>query len=448
MVSSRAVGVGAFLVGGIILFSVALFLVGNRRMLFSDSFTVYTELRSLGGIQVGAGVRVAGMIAGEVKDIMVPLKPAAPFRLRLDVRKDLRPLVRTDSIVTVRTEGLVGAQFIQIGAGTEAAPRVEDGGTIRGQEPVEFADLLQQMGDTIRNVNETVALLSSNIQEVIGSIGSTAEDAHKLLAAISDDAQRAAGGAEKISHDVQVLLDGISRGQGTVGRLLKDDDLYRTVSTSVADAQRSLAALRQASEQTRDAVARLTARGGNVDVASVDLARTLASTRASMENVRDASEALKHNFLLRGFFNRRGYFNLEDISPAAYRQGALRADGRRSLRIWLRHDVVFEPGPGGTERLSETGKQRLDSAMAAFLDDLDDGPLMVEGYAPGVDSAAAFLTSQSRASLVREFLVSRYHLDPSSTGSIALGRRPPEGAGQDAWDGVALVLFAKSGNKR
>ena len=40
-------------------------------------------------------------------------------------------------------------------------------------------------------------------------------------------------------------------------------------------------------------------------------------------------EALKRNFFFRGFFNDRGYFNLADISPAAYRQGVLTAGGDR-----------------------------------------------------------------------------------------------------------------------
>jgi len=53
--------------------------------------------------------------------------------------------------------------------------------------------------------------------------------------------------------------------------------------------------------------------------------------------------ALKHNFLLRGFFNRRGYYNLDEISPADYRSGVLENGKRKTMRIWLRSSLLFAP---------------------------------------------------------------------------------------------------------
>ena len=94
MPSARSIGVGAFVLGGLLLFAVALFLIGNRRMLFADSFVAYAEFRSIAASRSGPSVRVAGMDAGEVKDIEVPPGPAAPFRVQMQVREDLHPLVR------------------------------------------------------------------------------------------------------------------------------------------------------------------------------------------------------------------------------------------------------------------------------------------------------------------------------------------------------------------
>ena len=48
------------------------------------------------------------------------------------VREDLRPLVRTDSVAAVLTDGLLGSVFIQIRSGSADAPSVADGGRIRG----------------------------------------------------------------------------------------------------------------------------------------------------------------------------------------------------------------------------------------------------------------------------------------------------------------------------
>ena len=63
MPSARSIGVGVFVAGGVLLFSIALFLIGNRRMLFADNFTVYVEFKAISGIEVGSTVRVNGMLS-------------------------------------------------------------------------------------------------------------------------------------------------------------------------------------------------------------------------------------------------------------------------------------------------------------------------------------------------------------------------------------------------
>ena len=47
--------------------------------------------------------------------------------------------------------------------------------------------------------------------------------------------------------------------------------------------------------------------------------QTMDDARESMASFAENMDALKHNFLLRGFFNKRGYFDLAQISPADYR---------------------------------------------------------------------------------------------------------------------------------
>jgi hypothetical protein len=51
MVSSKVVGAGAFVIIGVLLFSAALFLIGDRRLLFEDRFELYTEFSKLGQIE-------------------------------------------------------------------------------------------------------------------------------------------------------------------------------------------------------------------------------------------------------------------------------------------------------------------------------------------------------------------------------------------------------------
>ena len=57
---------GAFVIGGLLLFGVGLFLIGDRRMLFSKSAEYYTEFAQVNALEAGAKVRVGGMDAGEI----------------------------------------------------------------------------------------------------------------------------------------------------------------------------------------------------------------------------------------------------------------------------------------------------------------------------------------------------------------------------------------------
>ena len=157
MTPTRLAGIGAFVIGGILLFAIGLFLIGERRMLFQKKFTLYTQFSRISGLQPGAPVKVNGMGAGEVETIEVPASPASKFRVRLRIREDLHPLVRTDSIASIQTEGLVGGTFLFVNAGSDAAPRVADEGTIPGREPFEMADLMLQMSDTVRMVKSAPA---------------------------------------------------------------------------------------------------------------------------------------------------------------------------------------------------------------------------------------------------------------------------------------------------
>ena len=100
--------IGLFLVLGIGLFTTILFLIGNRYDVFGKHVEFYAEFSDISGLPRGAQVRVAGIEAGEVKSIEIPATPASKFRLKLQVRTNGRGMIRTDSLVSIRTEGIVG----------------------------------------------------------------------------------------------------------------------------------------------------------------------------------------------------------------------------------------------------------------------------------------------------------------------------------------------------
>jgi hypothetical protein len=157
-------------------------------------------------------------------------------------------------------------------------------------------------------------------------------------------------------------------------------------------------------------------------------------------------DALKRNFLVRGFFNRRGYFDLSQISPADYRKGALTAGGRRPVRVWLSSPVLFEVDAAAlTERLTEDGKARLESAIAPFLDRLATSVLMIEGYSQLATADQQFIQSRARAAIAREYLIGRFHLEPQAVGIMPLGHESPGSPDGAPWNGIALAVFMDKG---
>jgi phospholipid/cholesterol/gamma-HCH transport system substrate-binding protein len=441
MNASKVVGVGAFVVIGALLFTVGLFMVGERRLLFEERFPLYAEFATLGQLEAGAIVRVAGMNAGEVTGIRVPSSPAGKFRVEMEVRKDLRQLIRTDSIATAQTEGLVGGIFLGIATGSETAPQVADGGTIQSREPFQISDLLQQAGETATMVNETVTALRGDIEAAAKNVALTAENAQELLADIRPDITMIVKNGSLASEDMRALFASVNAGKGTIGKLLEDDTLYVRALQIADDAKVTMANMQEVSTEARRAIADFRSPDGPAQGVMGDMRSTLVQAREATSDLADNMEAMKHNFLLRGFFNKRGYFDLDDISPAQYRAGVLENGKRKARRSWIPSTELFEPGPDGAEVLSVGGLARLDAAMATYLEYVPANPIVVEGFATPGALGDRFRLGRMRAGMVREYLMGRFALRPQSTGYISLGDNAKGSPGGERWDGVSITLF-------
>jgi phospholipid/cholesterol/gamma-HCH transport system substrate-binding protein len=439
----RLAAVGAFVIGGLLLFAAGLFLIGDRRMLFTDTFRVYAEFKQVAALDTGAKVRVAGVDAGEVEEIRVPEGPSGRFRVRMRVRSDLRPLIRVDSIALIQNDGLVGNKFVQIQTGTEAAPAVADGGTIQSREPFDIADLMLTMSQTLATVNTMLVEVKSGVDEALGAVTATASDAQGLMKDLGGEVRTLLGSADEVSRDLKVIVGNVRAGRGTVGKLVNDEALYASVRSMAADAEKAVATVRQATEDARAAIADLRGQSGPVRGLTGDAQQTLQAAREAMADLAETTEALKRNFFFRGFFNRRGYFDLDDVSVAQYRDGALASKDRRVLRIWLDAGVLFEKDASGVERLGEGGKVRLDSAMSQFLRYPHTSPLVVEGYARDATGDARYLNSRTRAQLVRDYVLGKFKLNPNYLAVMPMGAEAADSPSGRDWNGVALALFVE-----
>ena len=138
----RKESIGLFVIGGLVLFGIGMFLIGDRHQLFARHTEYYTEFTNLSGLTTGAKVRVSGLDAGEVLTIGVPDSPATPVRLRFRIDAQLGALVRSDSVVTIGREGVVGGTYLSVRPGSSQAPQADAVATIPSAEATELSALL------------------------------------------------------------------------------------------------------------------------------------------------------------------------------------------------------------------------------------------------------------------------------------------------------------------
>jgi phospholipid/cholesterol/gamma-HCH transport system substrate-binding protein len=455
---NRNVIVGIFVTAGLTLFTIGLFLIGNRHEAFARHIEYYAEFTNLSGITKGAKVQVAGMAAGQVVDIGVPNSPASRFRVRVRISEALHGLVRTDSVATIGTEGVVGDTFLLIHPGSANAPAADAQATLMSKEPTELSELLDEGKGVLANVDSTV----KNANGVLTTVG-------KNLNSTLDEAKTAVGNA----NDVVVS---IKQGRGPVGMMLRDETVATQLRQTVSNAQQATVDLDHASSQANALVSDIQSRqlpqkvesvlvsvksaASNLDASSnqirqtiseaagpdaqgvtagMNISQSLTNANYATANMADDTEALKHNFFFRNFFHNRGYYNLTNISPDKYEKDPL-FTSPSNARVWLPADQVFEHSSDGVEHLTAQGKSLLDGGIGSRGDSIAVSPIVVEGYSGEADAAEQLARSRARAILVRNYLRNRFQLDGSHLGLVAMKNVPPSGLDHATWDGVCVVI--------
>jgi phospholipid/cholesterol/gamma-HCH transport system substrate-binding protein len=452
---NRDISVGVFLIAGVILFSFGIFFIGSQRKTFSPSFEVYAEFANLNGLMKGAKVQVAGSGAGEVMDIFVPDSPDGHFRVRLRIDERFHMLVRADSVASIATEGMIGDAFVQIRPGSARVAEVAPGSTLPGQAGADMSQMLEKSARLLDQTSSTIATTSQKLNGTLDAATTTIRNANDIVV-------------------------GLKEGKGTAGMLLSDEETATRIRQTVASLQNTADSLnhtatqadalvtdlhdrrlgqkadgllasagaatdniRATTAQIRQTVnATLGPNEDGVDTAS-NVRETLDNLNQATENMVEDTEAVKHTIFLRGYFKRRGYFDLAHLSADDYRKNK-RFSTPRNRREWLRGSDLFEAGASHVETLSPTGKSSIDGIVKSWGGSLGASPLIVEGYATRGNTADQMSLARSRAIMVEEYIRNRFGIDGQMIAVEALGSEPPPGVGRDRWDGVSVLMLSSS----
>ena len=172
-------------------------MLGQKNSLFSSTFNVKAYFNDVQGIQSGATVRLSGISVGSVKKITIVNDASGRVEVSMNLQTDIQRFIRTDTKATIETEGLVGNKVIVLKIGSSAAEQVRDGGYIQSEEPIGFSAIIAETEGTMQYT-------------------------------------------KAMTRDLADIVGRVNKGEGTIGKLLKDEGLYNNAVGLTRRADQSL----------------------------------------------------------------------------------------------------------------------------------------------------------------------------------------------------------------
>jgi phospholipid/cholesterol/gamma-HCH transport system substrate-binding protein len=236
---------------------------------FRRGLHVYARFNNVQDLKVGNRVKMAGVEVGRVEHIdLTNSKVMVEMKLKRQID------VKTDSIATIKFTGLMGQNFVSLGFGSADAPRAAEGAILESKDEPDLSAIMQKVdnvasgvenltksftGDKIDNLlgpltdfmkanrgplTATIAnfeSISREISEGKGTVGKLIYDdalynsALSTVTNVQDSVESASSELKNTLADARKIVDGINAGQGTVGKLIKDETLYRETTAMMTN---------------------------------------------------------------------------------------------------------------------------------------------------------------------------------------------------------------------
>ena len=365
---SQAARLGAFIFVTLAILLAGVFIIGSKEYLFSSTYQLKTQFDNVAGLAAGADVQVAGVHSGTVRSIVLPHKPGEKVTVVMDLNESTHEIVKRDSVASIETEGLLGNQYVAVSFGSAGQGEVRSGELIGSLPPLQISDLL------------------------------------KKTSGILDGGQLAVQNATAATAHLNSITSKIDSGQGTVGALVNDKQLY--------------ANLQQTTETMRG---------------------TMVKAQTGVTDFQENMEALKHNFLLSGYFKKRGYDDSSNLTENAIDE--LPADAPLKEFDFSVKDLF------DSRDSAKLKNQKSLKAAGEFLANSNFGLAVVtsSGGSTG-DTQKELILSQARSSVIRTYLVQNFGFDDSQLRTMGTGKEG-DGKGDSGWGSVKILVYPESNKK-
>jgi outer membrane protein OmpA-like peptidoglycan-associated protein len=232
---SRAARLGAFIIAALTILASGIFIIGGKQYLFTSTYRLNARFASVVGLDSGAEVRVGGVHSGSVRSVDLPSKPTDKITVWMDLDRSTHNIIKQDSIASIKTEGLLGNEYVAISFGSANGAELADGGTLASEAPLEMSDLLKKTDgilnssqEALTNVTHATANLSSittKIDNGQGTVGALINDKNiytrldQTANGLRDTVTKAQAGAAGFQEDMEalkgnVLLRGFFKNRG------------------------------------------------------------------------------------------------------------------------------------------------------------------------------------------------------------------------------------------
>lgn len=217
--------VGAFVITGIALLLLFVFFIGDLSSVFQPGQYVRVWFDSAIGIAEGSPVQYAGVEKGKVQSVDIIYPEGVPkVELMVWLSNDVQ--IRSDDEASISTFGLLGEKYLEITPGTGAGELLAPQDVLVGKPPVSTELIMERSNEVLDEFKRALEGLNSLVGD---------PEARVYLKEALVEARDATRHWKVLGERLNLAMSYAESGQGNLGKLLYDDDLYQRMVYFVDD---------------------------------------------------------------------------------------------------------------------------------------------------------------------------------------------------------------------
>lgn len=311
--ASQKIYLGLFVIIGLLILILAVYFIGDKQKMFGKTNHLEAVFNNVNGLQLGNNVRYSGISVGTVRGI--EMINDTTVRVDMIIDKAIFPYIKKDAIATISSDGLVGNMIINIIPGKENQPSIEPGETIKTFNRIRTEDLLNTLSITNKNAATLTANLLKITDKIIegkGTIGSLLNDT--LISRDLGETMRylklTTKSASETVSKIDKIVTSLDNKDNVLG-VIKDTAVAHNLKITMANLAQSTSEINKVVTNLNATILNIKDGKGSINYLSnnPDLVRKIDSTMTNLNaasiKLNEDLEAMKHNFLLRGYFKKQ-----------------------------------------------------------------------------------------------------------------------------------------------